>query len=203
MSELKTIDECRVNLTDIVKYRKENTKKIKSFLQIIEKDIKNIKRNSNLSSYNKEIKEENDIAYENMKNLTGCKSFAEALAYFEECEKWLALYYMKTDDGKTPDRRLDIIEDLLFTYDMMAHATLNYYLYEKKEPIAWYDFDFYTKKDVSCPYVLTYVNKCAKNISDMIDAVDKEDNTRVYETYLNILNTKMVNPETEPFAEFL
>ena len=200
---MELLDEVRLNLKDVVKHRKKNQRKIKSLKGIVNKDVAYIKSFPFAATYEEEIEQTKNFEIGKMTLLTNSQQFAEELAHFHECQKWLALYYMNTDEGKKAEHKVVIMEDLLFIYDMMLHATISHYLQANQKQISWDNCKFYTDGEVKSPYILNFATQSATNICTLVDAIDKDNNIKIYNTYLNILNTTMSNPKDEPFPDFI
>ncbi len=191
-----------LNFSDIVKHNKENVKKINSMMKSLNHDIDNLKFLPYVNKYYDQIKE-NRITYQNnLLNITGSKEYSTQMAFLNECQQWYAVYFLHYHFAKTLDQRMTMIEHLFYISEITIHATLKYFNFELNEPLEWDTDTFYGNEDICAPNIVNHVVESLDHLCNFICAVDKNDTTRVYESYTKICESRMQPNVSDPFPEF-
>lgn len=198
-----TINDFRLDLTNIVKNEKQNKKKAKKFLKLIESDIHKMRNTKHVCSYNKILDDESYVYEDNILKHSKHAMFSTSLAYFNYATRYYALYYLYADNGKELNNRAAIIEGLTHVYDLTVYTTLNHFNYTCNKPLIWQFNTFFSQLDFTDDHIIYHINECLENINSLVSAIDKCDNLKVYEAYTKISNSQIINISTEPFPEFL
>lgn len=195
--------DSRLDFENFQKKDKQNRKKFKKFLKYVNNDVDDILKYHFAKLYSKDINKESNDYERQLIEFTGSKNFASGLTYLQEAQKWYALYYMHTDEGKNIDNRLTILEGLIFINDLIIYSTLKHFNGVKHKPLIWKEDDFFSTEDFDEQPVVSHIYSNLQNLFELITAVDKADNLAVYTAYTHICeNENTPNKLLEPFPEF-
>ena len=199
----KTDEIPRLNFDHFIKDHKKQVKIVKKIYRQGHKDIQKITQYPFAKTYMDSIYNSSLQCEDEIYDLTESDGFAMASAFVQDYQKWIALYYLNTEIGKKPEQRASMYERLVNLYDVAVFITLSHFNYDRNELLAFKNHRFFHKQDTSGINIIKYTADVITNISDLMDGLDKNDSTKVFNSYQRTCNTSINNYFKEnPFPEF-